>query len=129
MRGVLMWCGGIVTVAACATGQPPQQVSSNEPLFPWVSTDQFVGVIVPDFGSVPSESWTPTSADALGAEPIIHECVRVRAPYVAKHWGRYARQYIGVVRAGKRVMRIGFFDTKYHPVDGLRRGLVIVDDA
>lgn len=116
-------------LTACLGCRSIAPVGDSGDLLPLVPTGSFMAVIIPGDESKAGESWTPTPADVLGAEPVILECARARDPYVAKHWHRYARQYSGASRHGNRVMYIGLFDIKFHPLDRLRRGLVIVDDG
>ncbi len=118
-----------LVIPACVGCRSLHQSSDNNDLLPLASTDDFVAIIIPGDPLHLAGAWTPAVTDLLDAEPAIRECATARDSHVAKHWRRSARQYVGASKDGKRVLYIGLFDTRYHKLEELRRGVTIVDDA
>ena len=116
-------CG--ILLLRCASGaavRPP----SETPLLPVVSGPQFDGIIVPRLVNF-AESWTPTEAQVASAEPYVQECVLSKRPGLKSTLRMYFRQYSGITVAGRRQLRIDFFDTRHYTVDQLRHPLVVCD--
>jgi hypothetical protein len=122
---VLLWCA--TATLACASSGPGRSSPAQTPT---AATSDYLSaaIIIPSLEHDPT-SWTPTESEITNAEPVIQRCVLEKRPDLGAVLPRYARQYSGLLSHGRRELHVGFFDTRFHPIDQLRDSFVIVDDA
>jgi len=104
------------------SGTPP---SLDLPL-PTISGQQFTGLIVPRLVNF-DDSWTPTEAQVVAAEPNVQRYVVSQCPKLRSTLSAWFRQYSGITKSGNRMLRIDFFDTRHFPLDTLRHPLTVCD--
>jgi hypothetical protein len=106
--------GGVVVTQTFAKADDPFEV---------VKTDEFEGVIVPreraaDFmkafsGMIEKETWTPGKSEIIKLEAKIKSYLKKaaakRSPNLWSKLATYKRQYIGIVRNGRKVIFSNFF--------------------
>jgi hypothetical protein len=107
-------CGGVAATQTFAKADEPFEV---------VKTDEFEGVIVPreraaDFmkafsGMVEKETWTPGKNEIIKLEAKIKSYLKKAAakssPNLWSKLATYKRQYMGIVRNGRKVIFSNFF--------------------
>jgi hypothetical protein len=122
---------GVFGIAVCQKSP----AKTDEP-FEVIKTDEFEGVIIPrekagDFmkafsGLDEKEAWTPGRNSVLTLEERIGSYLKKaaakRSPSLWSKLAKYKRQYVGVMRNGRKVIFVNFFcgafdtDWKTHPV-------------
>ena len=123
-----------------AAAARPAPAKADEP-FEVVKTGEFEGVIIPrekarDFmkvfsGMEEKETWTPGRTDVLKLEKGIESFLKKAAPKGSQDlWTKiptYKRQYIGIVRKGRKVIFINFFCDAFN--SDWKTVPVVVDDG
>jgi len=113
----------IVLVGLCLAVAAQQTPAKTEEPFEVVKTAEFEGVIIArekasEFmkafsGIEEKESWTPDRADVLKLEKRIESFVKKaaakRSPNLWTKLATYKRQYIGIMRNGRKVIFANFF--------------------
>ncbi|SRR6266699_824046 len=121
---LIIACCAVVFIG-CATGGPGRS-RSEDPLPPIVSSQAFAGIIVPRLVNF-VDSWTPTQEQVVLAESKVQQCVLSHRRGLRSTLSRYFRQYAGWTVDGRKVLDIGFFDTRHYRVDRLRQPLAVCD--
>ncbi len=113
----------VVAVAlVCGVAVTQTFAKADEP-FEVVKTDEYEGVIIPrekagDFmkafsGMTEKETWTPDKNEIIKLEARIKSYLKKaaakRSPNLWSKLATYKRQYVGVVRNGRRMIFINFF--------------------
>jgi hypothetical protein len=133
--GLIVFLAGV-----CSIIVTPSLAKADEP-FEVVKTDKFEGVIIPrekagDFmksfsGVEEKESWTPGRSDVLKLEEKLESYLKKaaakRSPTLWSKLAPYKRQYIGIMRNGRKVIFTNFFCNAFE-VDWKTKP-VVVDDG
>lgn len=112
----------IAVALACGVAQIQTLAKADEP-FEVVKTSEFEGVIIPrekavDFmkafsGMTEKETWTPDKNEIIKLEARIKSYVKKAAAKSSpKLWSKlatYKRQYLGIMRNGRKVIFSNFF--------------------
>ena len=113
----------VVAVAlVCGVAITQAQARADEP-FEVIRTDDFEGVIVSrekaaDFmksfsGMTEKETWTPGKSEIIkleaGIKSYLKKAAAKRSPNLWSKLAKYKRQYIGIVRNGRKVIFSNFF--------------------
>jgi len=109
----------------CATSGSSGPTTVDQQL-PIISGQAFSGIIAPRAVNFP-DSWTPTDDQVVQAEPTIQGCVLAEYPRLRSTLVRYFRQYSGDRVDGRKVLHVGFFDTRHYRVGALRQPVIVVD--
>lgn len=132
-----IFAAGLIVFVWVASGIAvvPPQTKTDEP-FEVVKTDEFEGVIVPrekagEFmkgfsGIEEKDTWTPDKSEILkleeGLESYLKKAAARRSPNLWSKLAKYKRQYVGLMRKGRKVIFANFFcdafdlDWKTRPV-------------
>jgi hypothetical protein len=125
MKRWLIVLFGISALCACASATRGSQVSDKAPL-PTISVDTFTAVLVPANPNFEG-TWTPTESQVFQAEPKIQQCILAKRHDLRRILARYVRQYAGHTVEGRKVLGVGFYDSRSFPMKQLRQTFVIVD--
>lgn len=126
----------VVAVAVLCGVAAAQVFAKADEAFEVVKTDEFEGVIIPrekavDFmkafsGLTEKETWTPDKSDVIkleaNVESFLKKAAAKRSPNLWSKLATYKRQYVGIVRNGRKVIFSNFFcesfdiDWKLNPV-------------
>jgi len=109
----------------CATGGRVNPVFAGASL-PVVTSQAFSAMIVPRLVNL-ADSWTPTEAEVLLAEPKVQACVLSQRRGLRSTLSRYVRHYSGWTVDGGRTLRVQFFDTRHFSAEQLTHALEVVD--
>jgi hypothetical protein len=137
--GLIVFLSGLCAAFAATEGQTHAKKDES---FEVVKTDEFEGVIIPrekaaEFmkafsPAAEKEPWTPDRGSVLKLEQKIESYLKraaaKRSPALWSKLAKYRRQYVGVVREGRKVIFANFFcdsfnyDWKVTPVTVLDGG-------
>jgi hypothetical protein len=133
---LLVFLSGVFGVAVCQQ----RAAKLNEP-FEVIKTEEFEGVIIPREKAVgfmkafsgidEKEAWTPGRNSVLKLEERIESYLKKaaakRSPDLWSKLAKYRRQYVGVMRSGRKVIFVNFFCDAFNA--DWKANPVVVDDG